>query len=1308
MKTQTSKTRILLLGAALVAIVASPLARADYSNTLVSQGPVGYWRLSETTASPPPITTAANAGSMAATGNGTYDGSQGFLRGFAGALASSDKAVHFDGSSQDVQVPYNATLNPTANFTVEGWFKADSANAQCAISCGHFASPRSGWLIYQNGANSYNLRMYNQNGTATSLNLNGFVTNVASVVGVWTHVSFTYDGTTAIMYLNGSFAAQGNPTSYVPGPDGAFAIGMRSDTGFRWPGYADEVAFYPSVLSAAEIATHYGAASTNAAGYAALVAAKSPLLYFRLNEAGNTATENVGTLGAAGNGEFTSGSVPGQAGPAAPTFPGLAAPNYAVGFIGSGQGSVALPALKLDTNTVTISGWVRANGGQATSAGLVVAGSGADACGLTMDPIYPGLGLGYIWNGLTYGLSPSVDLGLPALPDSQWAFVALVIQPTEADIYLCDANNFANFTSVTNSFGVTHANQAFASATLVGTAASYTTRDFNGLIDEVAIFNRALSAGELYSQYAAAVGGVPPRIFVDLQGPTLPVAVGDPIVLTVDAGGTPALSYAWHKNGGLIATTSTGVFTIPSASLTDTGNYDVTVSNGSGSAPSQVLAVSVVTPVTPAISELVGFQNRTLYPGGTLSLSVVATGGGLKYQWYKGAAAIGSATASTFTITRVATGDSGSYSVTITNSAGTVSGGPVTITVAAPANNYETAIVNDLPEAWYRLNETGGTTMFDSLGRHDGVYTNITGGGSAVLTFGAAGAVAGSADTAVTLTPANSTCGVVPFSSKLNAAQFTLECWVKTTDTTTEMCPVSSHSSVPQGCWLRTYPAGSWSGGVSQGGSSFYVPSATAADGIVAGEWKHVVMVYDTSLKMYINGQWDGVGYVNFDRNASAPFIIGGLGGAAGFAPLFNGQVDEVLVYTNGLTLAQVQNHYSLAKFPTLVKPYFLVQPSSQEVVNNPLATVTLTGAADGPIPIAYQWFKNNSPIAGATTTTLSLNCDYTNAASYYLRATNSVGATNSSTALITMIPNNPAFVNVTNGLVLHLKFDGNLNDSSGRGNNGTAVLNGPAQAPSFVPGRLGANALFFYTSNSIPAVSYVTLGTPPDLNFGTSTDLSVSYWAKYQPGQTNGDLPFLGSAINSYGNAGFTFAPSYNQGGWSYSLNGACQVYGGANTINNGNWHHVLTTVNRTGSATTYLDGVQVDSRPANTIGNMDTGNAVNIGQDPTGIYSEDGSATLDDLAVWRRCLSPAEAYSVYYAATNSNSSFDVPGAVSLTITPSGSNLNINWNPGATLGTLWQATSLDGPWTKVNTYTPTYTVTPSGTATFFKLGMIE
>src|SRR5438128_1545897 len=91
----------------------------------------------------------------------------------------------------------------------------------------------------------------------------------------------TYSGDQT--FVNGVLLASGNPTSYVPGTAGVFSIGARSDGNatFPWAGKADEVAFYNTVLTPSQIAAHYAAATTNAAGYAAQISALNPLVYYR-------------------------------------------------------------------------------------------------------------------------------------------------------------------------------------------------------------------------------------------------------------------------------------------------------------------------------------------------------------------------------------------------------------------------------------------------------------------------------------------------------------------------------------------------------------------------------------------------------------------------------------------------------------------------------------------------------------------------------------------------------------------------------------------------------------------------------------------------------------------------------------------------------------------------------------------------------------------------------------------------------------------------------------------------------------------
>ena len=133
-----------------------------------------------------------------------------------------------------------------------------------------------------------------------------------------------------------------------------------------------------------------------------------------------------------------------------------------------------------------------------------------------------------------------------------------------------------------------------------------------------------------------------------------------------------------------------------------------------------------------------------------------------------------------------------------------------------------------------------------------------------------------------------------------------------------------------------------------------------------------------------------------------------------------------------------------------------------------------------------------------------------------------------------------------------------------------------------------------------------------------------------------------------------------------------------------------------------TYLNGVQVDTRSASTLGSVDTTSGVfNIGQDPTGNYGETGEADIDDLGVWRRTLTAYDAYAIHYVGRTHGSSFDSATAPTLSIGIVEGKPQIAWD-GA--GTVEQADSILGPWTPVPGATSPYTVEPVGAGKFFRV----
>ena len=248
--------------------------------------------------------------------------------------------------------------------------------------------------------------------------------------------------------------------------------------------------------------------------------------------------------------------------------------------------------------------------------------------------------MSYNWNDDTAAYNFKSSLTVPVF---QWCFVALIVQPDQATLCLQDGTTFSSIVNY-----AVHPDQSFDGDTLIGRDILDPTLTFNGLIDEVAIFNRALSVGEVYSEYASAVGGLKPTIFADLQAPAQAIYVGDTLTLSVDAGGTPPLSFQWRKDGVLIPGAVSSTFIRSNLGASDSGNYEVMISNEQGSVTSQQAAVSVQSLAPPLISQ--DPQSRVLYQGGLVNLTVQASGGGLAYQWQKNGTDMSGATNASYRI----------------------------------------------------------------------------------------------------------------------------------------------------------------------------------------------------------------------------------------------------------------------------------------------------------------------------------------------------------------------------------------------------------------------------------------------------------------------------------------------------------------------------------------------------------------------------------------------------------------------------------------------------------------------------------
>ena len=322
--------------------------------------------------------------------------------------------------------------------------------------------------------------------------------------------------------------------------------------------------------------------------YETAIIAANPVAFYRLNETGDPAANApvfdyaggyIGTYGITVQNGSPSYNV---AGPLpADGFPGFAVGNKAARFDGTGTARVTVAPWNLNTNTVTLTAWINPSGPQSGTFAIVFCRGGDTVAGLNYTSSTDASGnytLGYTWNNEWE--TWSWNSGLVA-PPGQWSLVALVVSPTNATIHVMNTNGL-----IASSHAWQHVAQSFSGTTLIGDDSAdggNGTRVFGGTVDDVAVFNRALSASQVAALYAAASGVSSFAPAIGSQPASLSLYAGQTAQFTVGAGGTEPLSYQWQKgspgayvnvtDGGRFSGSTTPTLTISSVVAGDSLDY---------------------------------------------------------------------------------------------------------------------------------------------------------------------------------------------------------------------------------------------------------------------------------------------------------------------------------------------------------------------------------------------------------------------------------------------------------------------------------------------------------------------------------------------------------------------------------------------------------------------------------------------------------------------------------------------------------------------------------------------------------------
>src|SRR5205814_3816603 len=109
---------------------------------------------------------------------------------------------------------------------------------------------------------------------------------------------------------------------------------------------------------------------------------------------------------------------------------------------------------------------------------------------------------------------------------------------------------------------------------------------FNGLIDEVSYYTRALSQSEIQFIFLAGGSGKcalahPPLITSQPLGAT--IYAGASVTFNVAATGDAPLGYQWQFNGSILTGQTSNSLTFTNVQSAKAGNYTVSVINAAGS-----------------------------------------------------------------------------------------------------------------------------------------------------------------------------------------------------------------------------------------------------------------------------------------------------------------------------------------------------------------------------------------------------------------------------------------------------------------------------------------------------------------------------------------------------------------------------------------------------------------------------------------------------------------------------------------------------------------------------------------------------
>ena len=390
-----------------------------------------------------------------------------------------NRAFAFDGLQSSIRVNNAAQLN-SANMTISFWVKV----AKLPVTGEAFIMSHGGWQErWKISLPSHGKPVFTTNSAGGSIK-DMDTDSVALPVGAWRHVVMTHDGTNDKVYINGVLKNSKAAPGALNNTTKPFGIGYDPiDTTNYFNGSLDEVMVFNTALTAAEITALYTAQSTAPAVVNERVAAYS----FNGSGYDSSAYANHAAL--------TNVKV---------TTDRFGFGSKAYEFNGKSSAIKASNSAALNSPTTTVSFWVKVNALPVTGEAYLLSYGGWQE---RLKISLPSHGkVVFSTNNVGTGNS-DMDAGDGnALPVGVWKHVVMTHDGVNDKIFID---------------GVKKASKAVTGAlksTVNPLGIGYDPIDggsfFNGALDEIQVYNYALTEGEVTALYTAQ--SLSPAIATDL------------------------------------------------------------------------------------------------------------------------------------------------------------------------------------------------------------------------------------------------------------------------------------------------------------------------------------------------------------------------------------------------------------------------------------------------------------------------------------------------------------------------------------------------------------------------------------------------------------------------------------------------------------------------------------------------------------------------------------------------------------------------------------------------------------------------